>query len=67
MRTLTRTLIYRRRCPRRPWKTAAMVVWKGQQVSEFGYWHYGEVGEAECTACGGTHLLLWSHRGFFSA
>jgi len=39
-----------------------MVAHKGQTVSEFGFRNFGEVGEAECTACGGTHSLLWCHK-----
>jgi len=40
-----------------------MVVHKGQTISEFGFWNFGEVGDAECTACGSTHILLWCHKG----
>jgi hypothetical protein len=59
MLTLSRTLVMKRRCPRRPWRgSSAMVVHKGQRVSYYGRTEHGEVGMADCTACGGQHLLL---------
>ncbi len=63
MLTLTRTLVFRRPCPRRLGRKSAMVVHKGQRVSYFGLTEFGEIGTAECTACGGEHLLLGGLRG----
>jgi len=64
MLTLRRTLVFLRVCPRRPWRgRSAMVVHGGQKVPYFGVREFGEVGDAECTACGGRHLILGGFTG----
>jgi len=54
--------IFVRRCWRRLGFLAPMVVWP-QAVPYYGAVEFGDVGKADCTACGGRHLLLGGLRG----
>lgn len=53
---IPKTHIWRRFCWR-SFRWAAMIVYP-QEVSSYGAMEHDDHGTAECTACGGRHLIL---------
>jgi len=51
-----------RRCWRRFGRRVPMVVWP-QEVPYYGFHNHGDMGVAQCTGCGKTHLILGWFRG----
>ena len=61
MLRISKTHIWRRFCWRR-FRWAAMLVYP-QEVGFYGAFEHDDRGYAECTACGGRHLIL-GNRGY---